>query len=322
MMNAVARGTEFELIERIRRRALLRDDVLLGIGDDAALLRVPDGHDLVVATDALNSGVHFPRDTAAADVGWKALAVNLSDLAAMGARPAWCTLALSLPHPDAAWLDGFLDGFAALASGYGVALVGGDTTRGPLSACVTVHGFVPHGAALRRDAARIGDDIWVTGTLGDAAAALAQLQAGGVADPALRARLDRPQPRVEAGQALAGIAHACIDLSDGLLQDLGHVCAASGVGAVIELEALPASPALAARSRGDTLQGEQACGGDDYELCFTAPSALADAVRVAAAGSGTAMHRVGRIVAGPGVRAQRADGTAWQPPRSGYAHFA
>jgi thiamine-monophosphate kinase len=313
---------EFELIQRIRARATTRGDVVLGIGDDAALLRVPDGHDLVVATDVLNSGVHFPRDTAAADIGWKALAVNLSDLAAMGARPAWCTLALSMPHPDAVWLEGFLDGFAALASQHDVALVGGDTTRGPLSVCVTVQGLVARGAALRRDAAQVGDEVWVTGTLGDAAAALAQLQAGGVADAALRARLDRPEPRVDFALALAGIAHACIDLSDGLLQDLGHVCRASGLGAQVDVDALPASPALAARSSGDTLRGEQACGGDDYELCFTAPPGAADALQARAASAGVQLSRVGRIVAGQGVAARLADGSAWCAPRSGYAHFS
>jgi thiamine-monophosphate kinase len=316
------RGAEFELIERIRVRVSTRADVLLGIGDDAALLRVPEGHDLAVATDTLNAGVHFPHDTIPSAIGWKALAVNLSDLAAMGARPAWCTLSLSLPHADEAWLDGFVDGFLQLAAQHGVALVGGDTTRGPLSVCVTAHGLVQRGGGLRRDAAREGDDIWVTGTLGDAAAALAQLQAGGVADPALRARLDLPEPRVAFGVALAPLAHACIDVSDGLLQDLGHVCRASGVGAEVDVDRLPASPALAARSSGDTLRGEQACGGDDYELCFTAPPDAAGAIAAAAKATGTAATRIGRIVDTPGVAAVRADGGTWTPPRSGYAHFA
>lgn len=313
---------EFTLIERIARRAGTRGDVALGIGDDAALLRVPTGHELVVATDTLNSGVHFPRDTAPADIGWKSLAVNLSDLAAMGGAPAWCTLSLSLPHADEAWLDGFLDGFISLADAHGVALVGGDTTRGPLSICVTAMGLVPGGCALRRDAAQVGDDVWVTGTLGDAAAALAQLQAGGVADPALRERLDRPQPRVAFGQALRGMAHACIDLSDGLLQDLGHVCRASGIGARVDVDALPVSAALAARSRDDTLRGEQACGGDDYELCFTAPAATRDSVLRAAADASLQVARIGAMVAGQGVRAALADGSQWIPPRSGYAHFS
>lgn len=313
---------EFDLIDRIRRRVGHRDDVLVGIGDDAALLRVPAGHDLVVANDTLNVGVHFPNDTSPADIGWKALAVNLSDLAAMGAKPAWCTLGLSMPHADADWLDRFLDGFLELGGMHGISLVGGDTARGPLSVCVTVHGLVPQGAGLRRGNAKPGDDVWVTGTLGDAAAALAQLQAGGVADPELRTRLDRPEPRVAFGLGLHDIARACIDLSDGLLQDLGHVARASDVGAEVDVDALPASERLASRSSGDTLRGEQACGGDDYELCFTAPTEAAQAIDALSASTGTRATRVGRIVEGEGVRASCADGSAWRAPRTGYAHFA
>jgi thiamine-monophosphate kinase len=241
-----ARASEFDLIARIRARVAGRDDVILGIGDDAAILAPPPGRQLVVAMDTLNAGVHFPMETAAADIGWKALAVNLSDLAAMGASPAWCTLSLSLPQSDGAWIDAFLDGFLALAAQNGVALVGGDTTRGPLSVCVTAHGFVAPRGALRRDAARVGDEVWVTGTLGDATGALRQWQDGETTDPVLRARLDRPTPRIAAGRALAGIAHACIDVSDGLLADLGHVCAMSRVGAEIEVDALPVSDALRA----------------------------------------------------------------------------
>ena len=312
---------EFELIARIQARAATRDDVVLGIGDDAALLRVPPGHWLAVATDTLNADVHFPAGTAAADIGWKALAVNLSDLAAMGARPAWATLSLSLPHADGDWLEDFLDGFLALAERHGVVLVGGDTTRGPLSICVTAHGLVAVDQALRRDGARAGDDIWVSGTLGDAAAALAQWRAGGAAEPALRARLDRPTPRVELGLALPGIAHAAIDLSDGLLADLGHVCVASRVGAEIELQALPASPALAARFDASSRAGLQACGGDDYELCFTAPASRREAIATLARTQALALARIGRVVDGEGVRALRADGSPWQPARAGYAHF-
>ncbi|MGN6151021.1 MAG: thiamine-phosphate kinase, partial [Lysobacteraceae bacterium] len=219
-----APSPEFDLIARIRTRAASRDDVVLGIGDDAAILRLPPGRDLVVAMDTLNAGVHFPDETAPADIGWKALAVNLSDLAAMAATPAWCTLSLSLPASDAAWVDAFLDGFLDLASRHAVALVGGDTTRGPLSVCVAVHGLVEPRGALRRSDACVGDDGWVTGTLGDAAAALRQWQAGDAHDPALRMRLDRPTPRVAAGRALAGGAQACLDGSDGLLADLAHVC--------------------------------------------------------------------------------------------------
>jgi thiamine-monophosphate kinase len=312
---------EFDLIARIKARAASRHDVVLGIGDDAALLRVSAGKLLVVATDTLNADVHFPDNTAPADIGWKALAVNLSDLAAMGAQPAWCTLSLSLPESDPAWLDGFLDGFLALAAEHGVALVGGDTTRGPLSMCVTAHGFVDGNKAMCRDGARAGDDVWVTGTLGDAAAALAQWRAGGTIDPALRMRLDRPLPRVAAGLALAGLAHAAIDVSDGLLADLGHVCTASGVGAEIELEALPASPTLLATFDAQARHGLQACGGDDYELCFTAAAAQRDAIAGLARECAVAMTRIGCIVEGSGVLARDGTGRRWQPTAAGYVHF-
>ena len=326
---------EFDLIERIRVRAMAREGVLLGIGDDAAVLHVPAGHELVVTADTLNAGVHFPLDAAPADIGWKALAVNLSDLASMGARPAWCTLSLSLPADDPAWLDGFLDGFLELADAHAVALVGGDTTRGPLSIAVTAMGWVEAGAALRRDGARIGDEVWVTGTLGDAAAALVLgghvlLPLDGAAMPVveagnaavLRARLARPTPRVVVGRALVGLAHACVDVSDGLLADLGHICRRSGVGAEIEIAQLPASPALRAAFAEDELRAAlQAAGGDDYELCFTVAPSRAAPLRAALAQSGTAATRIGHIVAGAGVRALRADGSAWLAPRQGHVHF-
>ncbi len=314
---------EFDLVERIRRRAGGHGDatggVVLGIGDDAALLRVPAGRLLVVATDTLNAGVHFPDGTAPADIGWKALAVNLSDLAAMGATPAWCTLSLSLPRGDDAWLEAFLDGFLELAALHRVALVGGDTTRGPLSVCVTVHGLVEEGTALRRDGARVGDDAWASGTLGDAAGALSL---GKDAPPALRARLDRPEARVALGQALAGIATSVIDVSDGLLADLGHACDASGVGAQVELDMLPASPALREAFDAASRRVLQATGGDDYELCFTAAPGQRAAVAGAARKAGLPVTRIGRIVEGTGVQALDADDRPWQPPRKGYTHFA
>ncbi|UNK48943.1 thiamine-phosphate kinase [Lysobacter sp. S4-A87] len=316
---------EFDLIARIQSRVGHRDDVILGIGDDAAVLQVPAGMHLVVATDTLNAGVHFPPETPATDIGWKALAVNLSDLAAMGAEPAWCTLSLSLPDNDEAWLDvfveAFLDGFLDLASQHRIALVGGDTTRGPLSISVTVHGFVSPGRALRRDAARVGDDVWVSGTLGDAAAALEQWRAGVSGDARLRTRLDRPVPRVALGRALVGMAHACIDLSDGLLADLGHVCRGSGFGADLDLDSLPASDALQAFASGDARRLLQVAGGDDYELCFTAPSDRLDDVQRAADSVGVQVSWVGRITAKEGVRAFDADALEWQPPRKGYEHF-
>ncbi|HEY5783003.1 MAG TPA: thiamine-phosphate kinase [Lysobacter sp.] len=322
MVSGTHRGaSEFDLIERIRARAGTRDDVILGIGDDAALLQVPAGKHLVVATDTLNAGVHFPHDTAPADIGWKSLAVNLSDLAAMAAEPAWCTLSLSLPESDAGWLDGFLDGFLALAAQHRVALVGGDTTRGPLSVCVTVHGFVEPGRALLRSAARAGDDVWVSGMLGDAAAALDQWRLGAAHDEVLRTRLDRPTPRVALGLALAGTAHACIDISDGLMADLGHVCRASGVAAELDLEALPASEALRVAYEGEQRHALQATGGDDYELCFTAPAGSLDDIARLAAQAGTSVTWIGRIVAGEGVQVFDADGQRWSPQRVGYEHF-
>ena len=320
---------EFDLIARIRARCALRDDVALGIGDDAALLVPPPGMQLAVAMDTLNAGVHFPEDTAPADIGWKALAVNLSDLAAMGAIPAWCTLSLSLPQADAEWIDAFLDGFLELAGTHRVALVGGDTTRGPLSVCVTAHGFVETGSALLRSGARVGDEVWVSGTLGDAAGALAQIKGGQstfstktYSDPLLRIRLDRPTPRIELGRALRGIASACIDVSDGLLADLGHVCAESGVGAEVELAALPASPALHSAFDIETRRALQASGGDDYELCFTAPQSARAAIERISHETGTKVVGIGRIVAGEGVLAVDGTGQRWTPPRAGYAHFA
>lgn len=331
---------EFDLIARIRARAAARADVVLGIGDDAALLAPRPGECLALCVDTLNAGVHFPPSATPADIGWKALAVNLSDLAAMGAEPAWCTLSLSLPQPDRDWLDGFLDGLLALAGEHGLALVGGDTTRGPLSVSITAAGFVPPTQALRRDGARAGDEIWVTGTLGDAAAGLALVQAeeggntgapgfleppGAETGPAhrafLRGRLHRPAPRIAAGLALRGLAHACIDVSDGLLADLGHVLAASAVGAVLELDALPASPALAALRDPVARRRFQCSGGDDYELCFTAPPARHEAVRAALSARGVQAACIGSIRAGSSLVAQDAQGRAVRLEPDGFDHF-
>lgn len=316
---------EFALIDLIRARcAVAREDVSLGIGDDAALLAVPPGQALAVSTDTLVSGIHFPKDTAPYDIGWKALAVNLSDLAAMGATPAWATLALTLPQADRDWVAAFADGFAALAREFKLALVGGDTTQGPLTITVTVHGFVPEKRALRRDGAQAGDAVFVTGTLGDAAAGLRLLHdpsAGARQRTALIERLDRPTPRVAQGLLLRGHAHACIDVSDGLLADLGHVCAASGVGAEIETELLPASPALLAVFDARARAMLQLAGGDDYELCFTAPADRAAELLNDLARSGCGATRIGRIVAGAGARARDAAGDEVRVGRSGWEHF-
>jgi thiamine-monophosphate kinase len=323
---------EFRLIDRIHARtAQVREDVRLGIGDDAALLAVPAGQELAVAIDTLVEGVHFPHGTAPADIGWKALAVNLSDLAAMGATPAWALLALTLPElpaeAQAARVDGLADGFAQLAQAYGVALVGGDTTRGPFALSVAVHGFVPPGQALRRDGARAGDLVFVTGTLGDAAAGLQRLAPS--ADPDeekrrdfLRARLHRPQPRVAAGLSLRGRASACIDVSDGLLADLGHLCTASAVGAEIEVERLPLSCALLGSCDEAAAHDYALAGGDDYELCFTVPPALAGEVQADLARLGCGATRIGRIVEAPGVRVRGAEGEWLTPARRGWDHFA
>ncbi|HHO67951.1 MAG TPA: thiamine-phosphate kinase [Gammaproteobacteria bacterium] len=312
--------SEFELIDRCFRRAGRRADVVLGIGDDAAVLAAPAGRQLVVALDTLNEGVHFLPDTSPADLGWKALAVNLSDVAAMGAEPAWLTLSLSLPRADVSWVSAFADGLFALADRYRMALVGGDTTRGPLSVSVQVMGFAEPGRELRRSGAAPGQAILVSGTLGDAAAALGQLQATGKADAALRARLDRPEPRVELGRRLAGLASACIDISDGLLADLGHVLEASGCGARIELAQLPRSGALRAEQE-TALWDLQLAGGDDYELCFTVePSRVAE-LEAAAAELGVPVTCIGETEKETGIRCLRPDGGLYRPPARGWDHF-
>lgn len=312
---------EFALVERIRARVRLRPDVACGIGDDAALLRVPAGQVLAVTSDTLVAGVHFPPGTTPADIGWKALAVNLSDLAAMAATPAWCTLALTLPEPDGDWLEGFLDGFLELADEHALGLVGGDTTRGPLSITITAHGLVPEAQALLRSGARDGHDVWVTGTLGDAAGALQQWRAGGPASAKLRHRLDRPTPRVAAGLALRGLASAGIDVSDGLAADLGHVLQASGVGAQLDLGRLPTSRTLADHFDEALRWPLQLSGGDDYELCFTAPPSSALAIEQALVACGVPATVVGQVEARPGLRFTSPEGQDYRPASAGFQHF-
>lgn len=327
---------EFELIDRIARRAAVgRGDVVVGIGDDAAVLAVPAGHQLVVTTDTLVDGIHFPVGTDPASIGWKALAVNLSDLAAMGASPAWASLALTLPAQDVqtvdAFVEVFLDGFAALAAQHRVALVGGDLTRGPLSITVTVHGFVPDGQALLRDGARVGDSVFITGTLGDAAAGLRLLSQGATFDgddlqstqrQLLLERLDRPTPRIAAGLILRGVASACIDVSDGLLADLGHIARRSGVGIDIDAANLPASSALFDQICGEARTALQLAGGDDYELAFTVPPPHVEAITRDLAKLGCGVTRIGRVVEGGGVRALAADGSLIETDRIGWNHFS
>ena len=318
---------EFALIERIARRTRARADIVLGIGDDAALLQPAPGQQLAVTADTLNAGVHFPAESAPADIGWKALAANLSDLAAMGAVPAWCTLSLSLPQAEGDWLDAFADGLFALADASGIAVVGGDTTRGPLSISITAMGQVPAAQALRRDGARVGDDIWVSGHPGEAAGALRLWQQGRldvrgvVADAAherLRQRLQRPMPRLSLGLALRSCAHAAADVSDGLLADLGHIASRSGVAAVLQADAVPLSAALRT-ALGDAAALDCALrGGDDYELCFTAAPERRQAVQALAADLALPLARIGVIAEGRGVHCEGDAGAG----RSGYRHFA
>jgi thiamine-monophosphate kinase len=315
-------SSEFALINIIKQRVKSRSDVVLGIGDDAALLDVSNDHYLVVSTDTLNSGVHFPEDTLPEDIGFKALAVNLSDLAAMGATPAWASLAISLPVTNVDWLEKFLDGFFELADEHGVQLIGGDTTQGPLSITITVHGFVPKGQALRRDAAKPGDEIWVTGSIGDAAGGLAQWRSQGLQSAKLRHRLDRPTPRINVGIALRGIANAAIDISDGLLADLSHILCVSQCGADIEVCRVPMSKPLLDHYPNDQERYRlQLSGGDDYELCFTAPAHQSLAIEQALAECDVIGTVIGHIVAGSDLRCFDENGEIFEIEQKGFEHF-
>ena len=360
------RMSEFDLIQRYFTRAT--PGAVLGVGDDAALLRISSGMELAVSTDMLVSGTHFFPDADPFMLGHKALAVNLSDMAAMGAQPRWAMLALSLPDADEAWLQKFSEGFFALADQHGVELVGGDTTRGPLNLCITIMGEVPQGIALRRSGAQMGDDIWVSGSLGDAALALAHLQGDvqlTVEDFAACApSLHRPVPRIALGLALRGVAHSAIDVSDGLLDDLGHILECSNAGAEIQLDALPVSGvlrtcsgknqimsfprrreneargrsfeerpsslinALDSRLRGndDFLKEKllQCCvlaGGDDYELCFTAPVAQRAVIEKISTQLDLPLTRIGTITSGQGCTVRAADGSVMTMEEQGYDHF-
>jgi thiamine-monophosphate kinase len=273
--------SEFNLIQKYFTRPTRHTD--LGVGDDAALIKVADGMQLVVSTDMSVAGTHFFADAAPYDIGWKALAVNVSDMAAMGAQAKWATLAIALPEVNETWLAEFSRGFFTCADAFSIDLIGGDTTRGPLNISVTIIGEVPIGEALRRDSAKLGDDIWVSGTLGDAALALAVLQNRYAIDENWQGvhveerelekwlpSLNRPQPHAALGLALRGIATSCIDISDGLLADLGHILTASKLGAELHLEKLPVSLYNLNHLHEPAIQQCILAGGDDYELCFTA----------------------------------------------------
>ncbi len=314
---------EFELIRRYFSVLTPRGgDVLRGPGDDCALLRPPPDRELAVSIDTLVEDVHFPAATAAGDIGWKSLACGLSDLAAAGAQPAWCLLSLTCPAVDEAWLAAFADGFGALANREGVTLAGGDMSRGGLSITVQVAGYVERGRELTRSGAQVGDGVFVSGWPGRAAAGLARRLAStdSAGDPLVEA-LNRPQPRTALGQRLAAAgATACIDVSDGLAADLGHILAASGVGAGLDAAALPITPELAAAGSAEQVRAWVLGGGDDYELCFTGPDDL-DAERLTAT-DGVAVTRIGRITGGGGLQLVEPDGSrSASADHAGYRHF-
>ncbi|KAF1035178.1 MAG: Thiamine-monophosphate kinase [Herbaspirillum frisingense] len=317
--------SEFELIARYFSRPPAPDSrTALGVGDDCALMTPAPGMQLAISSDMLVSGRHFFPDADPLALGHKCLAVNLSDLAAMGAKPIAFTLALALPQADPEWLAPFSQGMLALADRHGCELIGGDTTKGPLTISITIFGEVPPQQALRRDAARAGDDIWVSGSLGDARLALASYRNElALSDTELlqaAPRMHEPTPRVELGIALRGIAHAAIDVSDGLAGDLGHILDRSRLGATLNVDALPPGNVLQQREpalrRRFTLSG-----GDDYELCFTAPARLREAVEKAARTAGVEVTRVGSIEAAPGLRLVDADGAALQADPDSFDHF-
>lgn len=313
---------EFDLIKRYFSRGSGRRDVLLGVGDDAALLEVPAGRALVAAVDTLVEGRHFLPGAPPESIGHQALAVNLSDLAAMGADPAWALLSLSLPDPEEAWLQPFAAGLYALAERQAVALVGGDTVRGPRVVTVAVMGFVEPGLALRRDGARPGDVLFVSGWPGEAAAGLEALRQGtarGDDDPLVR-RYRYAEPRVALGRLLRGRASAAMDVSDGLFGDLRKLCAASAVGARLALDRLPVSPELEQRHGRAACEQFVLSGGDDYELLFTVPADRAADVEADAAGL-LPVHRIGVIEEATGVRCER-EGREEQCGGAGYDHFA
>ncbi len=320
---------EFDLIAKYFTRAT--PDAVLGVGDDCALLAPSPGMQLAVSSDMLLEGRHFSPQDSPAGIGHKSLAVNLSDLAAMGAAPRWATLSIALPEVDDAWLTAFSRGFFRMADLHGIELVGGDTTRGALTLSITVIGEVPPGQALRRDGAQAGDDIWVSGVLGSAAMALAYRQGRLFMEQIDAAKvlpaLYLPMPRVELGIALRGIAHSAIDISDGLLGDLGHILersqvGAKSIGARLEFSALPTLPVVQSYLHEAVARDCVLAGGDDYELCFTAPQAKRDLVLTAANDAGVSVSRIGHISAKPGLTVTDADGQSLIIEHTGYDHFA
>jgi thiamine-monophosphate kinase len=320
-------NSEFELIGRyFSRIGAERPDVRIGVGDDGAVVSPPASRELVLVTDTLVESVHFPPGSPAASIGHRAFAVNLSDIAAMGAEPAWALLALTIPAYDENWLAQFSRAAGDLCRKHGVALIGGDTTRGPLAITVTLAGIVPVGMALERKGGQSGDAVFVTGSPGDAAAGLALEQrrlhsADALSAQILRDRFLFPTPRCEIGVALRGMASACIDVSDGLGGDLEKLCAASGCGAEVDAATLPISEALAGAVGREAAREYALTGGDDYELLFTVPLSRLGAMSHAMARGLGPVTRIGSLVAGSGVRVF-ARGGVMQFSQSGFDHFA
>ena len=316
--------SEFDLINQyFKSTAINRDDVLLGIGDDCALLSPPEGKVLAVSTDTLISGVHFPESTSAQDIGYKSLAVNLSDLAAMGAEPAWVSLAISLPKPDESWLHQFMQGFNQLIDAYNICLIGGDTTQGRLSITINITGFVDAQNALRRSNAKSGDYIYVTGDIGDAGLGLKALLNKLPQEHNLIScinRLNRPVPQIMAGKILSQFAVAAIDISDGLLADLNHICQASHVGAVLNIEQLPVSNSLLKYYKHKPDWLDVITAGDDYELCFTCSKSQSVEIEALMSQHKIKLTRIGKIVENKGVQCML-NGKPVDVDFKGYEHF-
>ncbi len=314
--------SEFDIIKRYFTKPHHKNpSVITGIGDDAAILKVPDGFQLVISADTLVSGTHFTESADPYDIGYKALAVNISDMAAMGARPLYVTMSITLEKNDADWLDAMSRGFFYIADKYSLDLIGGDVTRGPVSICVQIMGLVPDGQALMRSGAKAGDDIYVTGTLGMAAFALYAKNLGyDVIDEACLNRLNRPEPRLDIGMALRNLSTACIDISDGLQADLSHILSASKVGAIIDIFKIPMYEELG------EMTTEQAINlainvGDDYELCFTSPECHKDDLRLMAENTPVKLTKIGKVISNQDLIWQDRDGEFIEIARNGYKHF-
>jgi thiamine-monophosphate kinase len=316
--------SEFELIKQYFDQTNVegRRGIVKGIGDDAAIVAAPTGHQIAISIDTLVRGVQFPADISPADLAYRALAVNLSDLAASGATPWWFTLALTLPSSDETWLQNFSRGLFEIAANARIDLVGGDTTKGPLAVTIQVAGIVPTGKALMRSGAEIGDKIYCTGTLGDGCGGLQCWQKKFVGADAdyLKTRFVRPQPRLIESSLLLGLANSCVDVSDGLLADLAHIIAASKVGADIDITQVPVSSPLF-NQFGETALEHALAGGDDYELCFTVSPHKADMVESAFAKQSLRLTHIGHITEGSELRCISPDGSLYTLPKSGYQHF-